>query len=62
MENELNQFLDFLASDISACPERLKAIDYAFLGRLRSLTDRVEVDLNAPLPSDNLAKVAPLFP
>jgi antitoxin PrlF len=49
----LGQFLGFLARDIANHPERLQAIDAGFVQRLRSLTDGVEVDLDAPLSADD---------
>ncbi|MEI7445236.1 MAG: type II toxin-antitoxin system PrlF family antitoxin [Burkholderiales bacterium] len=49
----LDDFLSFLARDLAAHPERLKALDEDFVRRLRSLTDGVDVDLDAPLsPGD----------
>ncbi|MBL0028067.1 MAG: type II toxin-antitoxin system PrlF family antitoxin [Rhodanobacteraceae bacterium] len=49
----LGQFLDFLARDIASHPERLRAIDAAFVQRLKSLASGVEVDLDAPLSVDD---------
>ncbi|MFL9582237.1 type II toxin-antitoxin system PrlF family antitoxin [Stenotrophomonas sp. AB1(2024)] len=48
----LGQFLGFLARDIARHPERLQAIDAAFVQRLQSLTGGIEVDLDAPLSAD----------
>ena len=49
----LGQFLGFLARDIAEHPERLQALDAAFVHRLQSLTHGIEVDLEAALPPDN---------
>ena len=49
----LGQFLNFLAHDIAKHPERLQAIDAGFVQRLQSLTEGIEVDLDAPLSSDD---------
>lgn len=49
----LGQFLDFLAQDVTAHPERLQAVDKNLVKRLKSLVGKVEVDLDAPLSADN---------
>ena len=49
----LESFLDFLAHDISAHPERLQAFDAGLLKRLNDLVGDVEVDLDAPLSEDD---------
>ena len=49
----LNQFLDFLAQDIAANPERLQAIDDSVEHRLKSLVGNIDVDLNAPLSEND---------
>jgi antitoxin PrlF len=49
----LGQFLDFLARDIAAHPERLRAVDAGLIQRLQSLVGGIEVDLNATLPADD---------
>lgn len=49
----LSGFLAFLAQDISEHPERLRALDEGFVRRLRSLTDGVDADLDAPLSPDD---------
>ena len=49
----LGQFLGFLARDIASHPERLQAIDPAFVRRLQSLTGGIEVDLDAALSADD---------
>lgn len=46
----LTRFLDFLARDMAGHPERLQALDAKFVKRLRSLTGRLDVDLDAALP------------
>jgi antitoxin PrlF len=49
----LGQFLDFIARDIASHPERLQAIDTDLVQRIRSLTQGVEVDLDAALSADD---------
>ena len=49
----LGAFLGFLSRDIASHPERLQAIDAAFVQRLQSLTDGIEVDLDAPLSAED---------
>lgn len=49
----LAPFLAFLAHDIASHPERLVAMDAAFVARLQSLVKDVEVDLDAPLSPEN---------
>jgi antitoxin PrlF len=49
----LNQFLDFLAQDIAANPERLQVIDDSLAHRLKSLVGSIDVDLNAPLSEND---------
>lgn len=46
-------FLDFLANDIAAHPERMKLLDSGFADRLRALTHGVEVDLDAALSPED---------
>lgn len=48
----LGAFLNFLARDIAAHPERLQVIDAGFFQRLQELTADIESDLDAPLPAD----------
>jgi len=49
----LDKFLAFMANDIAAHPERLRAIDTGLYGRIRSLVGHINVDLNEPLsPAD----------
>jgi len=49
----LGQFLGFLARDIASNPERLQTIDASLVQRLQSLTDGIEVDLDAALSADD---------
>jgi antitoxin PrlF len=49
----LGQFLTFLARDIAKHPERLQAIDTGFVQRVQSLTEGIEIDLDAPLSADD---------
>ncbi|AKJ26958.1 type II toxin-antitoxin system PrlF family antitoxin [Caldimonas brevitalea] len=49
----LARFLGFLACDMEEHPERLTAVDAAFVERLRSLVGEVQVDLDAPLSEDD---------
>lgn len=49
----LRPFLDLLARDIAGHPERLAALDRAWLHRLRALVGDVAVDLEAPLSADD---------
>ncbi len=49
----LDQFLGFLAHDLSAHPERLAAVDARWVERLNALVGDVEVDLDAPLSADD---------
>ncbi|CAG0968782.1 Antitoxin PrlF [Burkholderiales bacterium] len=48
----LAAFLRLLARDLAEHPERLKAVTEGFVGRIRTLVDGVEVDLDAPLAMD----------
>ncbi|MFT3717915.1 type II toxin-antitoxin system PrlF family antitoxin [Pseudorhodoferax sp.] len=48
----LAAFLEFLAHDIAAHPERLRPLDAGFAERLRALSSGVEVDLDAPIDGD----------
>jgi antitoxin PrlF len=45
----LGQFLDFLAHDIAAHPERLQSFDEQFVQRIQSLVGGIDADLDAPL-------------
>jgi antitoxin PrlF len=49
----LEQFLEFLARDITHHPEHLRAVDAVFVQRLQSLVRGVEVDLDAALSVDD---------
>lgn len=49
----LAPFLSFLARDLAEHPERLKTVDADFARRIRSLVSGVEVDLDAPLLTDD---------
>lgn len=49
----LGQFLDFLAHDIAAHPDRLQAVDAQWAERLHALVGGVAVDLDAPLSADD---------
>lgn len=46
-------FLDFLARDLAARPERLAALDAGFVQRIQALVAGVAVDLDAPLSADD---------
>lgn len=45
----LEEFLRFLAKDITRNPEKLEPLDGGFLDRIKALVADVEVDLNEPL-------------
>lgn len=49
----LGVFLDFLEADIAAHPQHLQAFDGALLVRMQSLIGDVEIDLDAPLSTDD---------
>ena len=49
----LGAFLGFLAADIRRHPARLQGIDADLVARFQSLTEGVEVDLDAPLSADD---------
>ena len=49
----LRPFLALLARDIADDPERLMALDPAWLPRLQALIGDVAVDLDAPLSADD---------
>ena len=49
----LGAFLDFVEADIKAHPERLRAFDGALHDRLKALVGDMDVDLDAPLSSDD---------
>lgn len=45
-------FLNFLSKDLQAHPERLQAIDAAWVKRLQAVVKNTVIDLNAPLSND----------
>ena len=49
----LDVFLSFLARDIATRPERLQGIDPAFVQRMQSLVEGIDVDLDASLSADD---------
>ena len=49
----IGQFLNFLAHDIAANPQHLKAIDSNLVARIHSLVDDNDIDLDAPLSADD---------
>jgi antitoxin PrlF len=49
----LGQFLGFLARDIANHPERLQAVDFGLVQRLRSLVGEIKIDLDAALSADD---------
>ena len=49
----LEAFLNFLAGDIAAHPEHVKAIDTGLARRIRSLVGKVKVSLDGPLAPED---------
>lgn len=49
----LGEFLNFLAADMAAHPERLRSLDADFVQRLESLVAEVDVDLDKALSVDD---------
>ena len=49
----LEQFLGFLARDITSHPERLQAVDASLVQRVQSLVGGMEVDLDAVPSADD---------
>jgi antitoxin PrlF len=49
----LDAFLQFVQADIKAHPERLRAFDGVLHDRLKALVGDMDVDLDAPLSSDD---------
>ena len=49
----LGRFLAFVEQDMERHPERLRVLDIELAERMRSLTDGVEVDLDAPLSPED---------
>mgnify|MGYP000005736772 CR=1 FL=1 len=45
----LEQFLSFIAHDLTNNPQRLQAISSATVNRIHFLVERVDLDLDAPL-------------
>lgn len=48
----LGQFLHFLATDMAKNPDSLRPMESALFKRVQSLVGHIDVDLDAPLPSD----------
>jgi antitoxin PrlF len=49
----LAQFLEFLADDMGNHPERLQSLHPTFVRHIQSMVASVEVDLEAPLSTDD---------
>jgi len=49
----LGKFLNFLAADIEAHPQRLKAMDPTLQARLQQLVGSIDIDLDQPLQDDD---------
>ena len=49
----LGAFLSFLAKDMAQQPERLQAVDEAWVQHLQALVGQVNVDFDAALPLDD---------
>ncbi len=49
----LDVFLGFLTRDIATHPERLHAVDPAFVQRAQSLVEGIDIDLDSPLSEEN---------
>lgn len=49
----LGAFLTFLANDMAQQPERLQAVDEAWVQHLQALVGQVKVDLNTALPLED---------
>ena len=49
----LANFLDLVANDIEACPQRIRAFDEGLHNRLKALVGDVEVDLDGQLSPDD---------
>jgi antitoxin PrlF len=49
----LGAFLDFLARDMAAHPDRLRALDAGLVERSEALVKDVEIDIDAPLSLDD---------
>ena len=48
----LGAFLEFLASDIRAHPERIQSVSSDLRARIEALTAGLEIDLNAPIEGE----------
>ena len=49
----LEQFLSFLAQDISKNPQHVQAVNNELVSRIQSLVADVKVDLNSPLSEED---------
>ena len=49
----LDQFLSFLADDITNNPSNIKGISNSLITRIQSLVEGVEIDLDAPLSDED---------
>jgi antitoxin PrlF len=49
----LEQFLDFLATDIQANPQHVRQVSSDLVARMRSLVGDVDLDLDAPLAAED---------
>lgn len=49
----LGRFLQILAADMAAHPDRPRSLDPEFVKRMKSLTEGVEFSLDAPLAPAN---------
>ena len=47
--NAVRAFLEFLASDIRAHPERIRSVSPQLRARIEALIAGLEIDLNAPI-------------
>jgi antitoxin PrlF len=50
----LDKFLSFLSNDLTTHPERIQALDSAWVNRLHSLVGTVQFDLDSPLQDDEV--------
>lgn len=48
----IDSFLSFLARDMQHHPERIQPLDASLFARAESLTDGMDIDLDAPLTDD----------
>ena len=49
----INAFLDFLQSDMTTNPHRIRAVDNALHERVAPLVNGLDIDLDAPLSPDD---------